>query len=70
MVQLWTNFSYYSNPTPKITNCLNERWMPVSKNDMFCMDIEDVLGINLEPDIERMKFWDSIYCNDCRTRKL
>lgn len=70
MVHLWTNFAYYGDPTPNVTSKLNERWLPASKKDMFCMDIEDVMGINLEPDLERMKFWDSIYSNDCRTRRL
>lgn len=70
MVQLWTNFAYYGEPTPKVTSRLNERWLPASKKNMFCMDIDDVMGINLEPDLERMKFWDIVYCNDCRTRRL
>lgn len=69
MVQLWTNFARHGKPAEKVTDILNERWEPV-RMDMFCMDIEDAMGIGLDPEIERMKFWDLIYYNDCRTKKL
>lgn len=70
MVQLWTNFAHYGNPVPKLNNYLNEWWPPADQKNMFCMDIEDCLGINLDFELERMKFWDLVYGNDCRTRKL
>lgn len=70
IVQLWTNFAYYGNPTEKRNKYISERWEPTNPKDIFCMDIEDCLGINLEPAIDKMKFWDVVYGNDCRTRKL
>lgn len=72
MVQMWTNFASCGHATPEVTDLLNEGWEPATRRRkiLFCMDIGERLGLSLEPEIERMKFWDEIYRNDFRTRAL
>ncbi|XP_058456715.1 uncharacterized protein LOC131434085 [Malaya genurostris] len=66
LVELWTNFAKYNDPTPVGTN-LGFTWIPVTKIDPGRKDFNlDCLEINVKPKMirnpypDRMEFWRSI----------
>ncbi|VEN60659.1 unnamed protein product [Callosobruchus maculatus] len=64
MVQMWSNFAKYNNPTPTKNVLLqNLTWVPAVGlfNDMIYMNIDLNLSIALNPFNEDMKFYDRIY---------
>ncbi|CAK1540430.1 unnamed protein product [Leptosia nina] len=58
IVQLWTNFACYGNPTK---NCRDVEWKPFKEDEKYCflIDRESSCALNVEE--EHMMFWDEIY---------
>ncbi|RZC31955.1 uncharacterized protein BDFB_007202 [Asbolus verrucosus] len=60
--RLWTNFARYSNPTPNPNDkFLNITWKPCKIDEMHFLDIGEKLTMQINPEPERMAFWDNIY---------
>nr|CAH64510.1 putative esterase [Tribolium castaneum] len=60
-VKLWTNFAKNGNPNPSEENPLiNVTWKPVTRNEMNFLDIGTKLTTGVDPDSERMAFWQRI----------
>lgn len=57
MVKLWTNFAKTGNPNP-IQGVI---WKPVRQNEINYVDIGETLTSNINPEKERMEFWDNIF---------
>lgn len=60
-VALWTNFAKYSDPNPKQKHhVIDVKWKPVTKSEMNFLDIGKKLTTGVNPDQERMAFWERI----------
>lgn len=61
-LKLWTNFAKYGNPTPEMDELFNQTtWKAVSLDTVNMLDIGEKLECIPFPDINRVKFWDTIY---------
>lgn len=56
MVKLWTNFAKTGDPN--IVD--NVKWEQVTQEQINCLDIGEKLEMVLNPESERMEFWDNI----------
>lgn len=62
MTKLWANFAKYGNPNPKEKDDLIDVvWKPITQDCITYMDIGNSLSIGVNPNAERMAFWDEIY---------
>ncbi|XP_073965429.1 juvenile hormone esterase-like isoform X1 [Choristoneura fumiferana] len=61
MVRLWTNFAKSGNPTPDENHYINVTWQPVTKDNLYYLNIGTELSIQTSPDKEKMEFWDDLY---------
>lgn len=62
MVKLWTNFAKRGDPNPvKRDPEINVVWKPVEKDTMHFIDIGDELTVDVNPEAERMEFWDELF---------
>lgn len=62
MSKLWTNFAKYGNPSPKEADeLLNIEWKPVTKDEWNYLNIDETLSTGVNPDAERIAFWDKLY---------
>ncbi|GAB0090569.1 Carboxylic ester hydrolase [Sergentomyia squamirostris] len=66
MVSMWTNFAKYGVPTPMGNHDADFRmtWKPIlqkSGNDLPYLDITDQLEMKMNPEGDRLKFWDDLY---------
>lgn len=69
-VKLWTNFAKCGNPTPDVScSLLNICWKPTEKNVLHFLDIGTKLTTGVNPEKERMAFWDEMF-NVNATNKL
>ncbi|KAK4885067.1 hypothetical protein RN001_001338 [Aquatica leii] len=64
IVTLWTNFAIYGIPITTADSLININWQPVNKNILHYLDIGENLTVGINPDEERMKFWEKISYND------
>ncbi|XP_064211368.1 uncharacterized protein LOC655784 [Tribolium castaneum] len=55
-VRLWTNFARNGNPD-------EPQWKPVKTNELNYIDIGEKLSAKVNPEPERMKFWEELYKN-------
>lgn len=61
ITKLWANFAKYGNPTPEKDKLLNVEWKPVSgEKELNYLDIGEELIMKVNPESERMAFWDEI----------
>ncbi|KAF5273122.1 hypothetical protein FQA39_LY07612 [Lamprigera yunnana] len=61
-VTLWSNFAKYGNPNPlQLDSLINVCWKPVWNNTLNYLEIGDNLTTGINPEENRMKFWDEIY---------
>ncbi|XP_070195108.1 cholinesterase-like isoform X2 [Littorina saxatilis] len=58
MVNLWTDFAKYGNPTPQ--NVGGGSWPPYSLDSQSYLDIGSSLSIKANLEADRVKFWTSI----------
>ncbi|KAF5299073.1 hypothetical protein FQR65_LT09431 [Abscondita terminalis] len=61
-VKLWTTFAKTGNPNPtKEDNFINIVWKPVETGKHNYLEIGDHLTVGVNPEHERMIFWDEVY---------
>ncbi|CAG9814179.1 unnamed protein product [Phaedon cochleariae] len=61
VVELWTNFAKYGNPTPE-GNKLNVQWKPIEGDHLHYLDItNDELISDKNPQLERVNAWREIF---------
>ncbi|XP_013189497.2 juvenile hormone esterase isoform X2 [Amyelois transitella] len=60
LTKMWTNFAKFSNPTPD--KSLGVTWPPTSSGREF-MNLEEPLSFGQCPELERVKFWNKLYCD-------
>lgn len=64
LVKFWTNFARYGNPnSTEKDELLNIEWEPVSRDGLNYLNIDKDLSIGVNPETERMEFWDKLYDN-------
>lgn len=63
ITKLWANFAKYGDPNPKEGDELVDvEWKPVkSDEEVNFLEIGEKLSAGVNPDVDRMAFWDSIY---------
>ncbi|KAF9412841.1 hypothetical protein HW555_008745 [Spodoptera exigua] len=61
MLRLWTNFAKGGNPTPDENHYLTVTWLPVTKDNLYYLNLGQELSLGTNPDKEKMDFWDSLY---------
>lgn len=62
MITLWTNFAKYANPNPiEKDTLINVNWKPVCRNQINYLNIGANLEVGINPESERMTFWDNIF---------
>lgn len=61
MVKLWTNFAKTGNPNVQNDPFLNVTWLPIQSNKFNYLHINPSLELKVNPNEERMKFWENIY---------
>lgn len=61
MIKLWTSFARNGDPNPKPpTTLVNQVWKPVQQNDIHFLDIGEKLVSGVNPEAERIAFWEDI----------
>lgn len=64
LTKLWSNFAKYSDPNSKEnTEILKVEWKPVMKDELNFINIDEELTVGVNPEAERMAFWDRLYEN-------
>ncbi|XP_026734229.1 juvenile hormone esterase-like isoform X2 [Trichoplusia ni] len=66
MLRLWTNFAKSGNPTPDENHYLTVTWLPVTKDNLYYLNIGNELSLATNPDKEKMEFWDDLYSKHYR----
>lgn len=62
-LKLWANFARYGNPTPDTDDkLLGTTWKPVTREVNWLLNIGETLKMEIDPDVERVRFWDDIRC--------
>lgn len=51
----------YRNPTPEENHYLTVTWLPVTKDNLYYLNLGQELSIETNPDKEKMEFWDDLY---------
>lgn len=59
-IRFWGNFLKYGNPTPD-ENEFGLTWKPITKDNLYCLDVDEELSLKFNPEGERMKLWRTIY---------
>ncbi|XP_061727966.1 juvenile hormone esterase-like isoform X2 [Cydia pomonella] len=61
MLRLWTNFAKSGNPTPDENHYITVTWQPVTKDNLYYLNLSNELSLNTSPDKERMALWEDLY---------
>ncbi|XP_063372360.1 juvenile hormone esterase-like [Cydia amplana] len=61
MLRLWTNFAKSGNPTPDENHYITVTWQPVTKDNLYYLNLSNELALNTSPDKERMDLWEDLY---------
>lgn len=62
MTKFWTNFAKNGNPNPVTKDSIIDVvWKPVEKDTFNYLDIGEKLKASVNPEKERMAFWDDIF---------
>lgn len=62
LTKLWTNFAKTGDPNSKEKDqLLDILWKPATKNELNFLDFDQELTVGVDPDGERLKFWEDIY---------
>lgn len=56
----------YRNPTPDENHYLTVTWLPVTKDNLYYLNIGNELSLATNPDKEKMEFWDDLYSKHYR----
>ncbi|KAF5299075.1 hypothetical protein FQR65_LT09433 [Abscondita terminalis] len=69
-VNMWTNFATSGNPNyPKIETFSKIEWKPIERDDLHYIEIGENLTFGINPDQDRMKFWNEV-CSEIIKFKL
>lgn len=61
MVKLWTTFARQGNPIPaKGDPLIPVKWEKVNPGCIKCLNIDEQLTFDSNPDLARMEIWDKI----------
>ncbi|KAM3955591.1 LOW QUALITY PROTEIN: alpha-esterase 48 [Aphomia sociella] len=66
MVSLWTNFAKSGNPTPDENHYLTVTWLPVTKDNLYYLNLGSELSLGTNLNKEKMDFWDDLYSKHFR----
>ncbi|KAF5273127.1 hypothetical protein FQA39_LY07617 [Lamprigera yunnana] len=69
-VKLWATFAKTGNPNPPENSLINIFWKPVEKKKFHFLEIGDNLTVGVNPEQERMNFWEEIFALSSHTSKL
>lgn len=62
LTKLWVNFAKYGDPNSKEKDELVDvEWNPVGRSGLNCLNIDRELNTEVNPEAERMAFWNSLY---------
>lgn len=62
ITKLWTNFAKTGNPNSKENDALLDVvWEPVTSTELNFLNFDEELRVGVDPDGDRMAFWDDIY---------
>lgn len=62
MIKLWTSFARNGNPNPTTrVPYINAEWHPVKGKDLHFLNIGEDLSVGVNPETERLAFWDTLY---------
>lgn len=62
LVNLWANFAKFGNPNPRgRSELIDIEWEPVGGNGLNYLNIDAELSLGVNPEAERMQFWDELY---------
>ncbi|CAH0712840.1 unnamed protein product, partial [Brenthis ino] len=61
MLRLWTNFAKSGNPTPDENHYLTVTWLPITKDNLYYLNISNELSLGTNPDKEKMELWEDVY---------
>lgn len=62
LTNLWANFARYGDPNPKEKDeLIDVDWKPVRRDELNCLNIDTELSIEVNPEAERVAFWDGLY---------
>lgn len=61
LTKIWTNFAKYGKPFPEEEMLLEGTWKPVVKGEINYVDINEELSTGVNPDAERVAFWEKLY---------
>lgn len=62
ITKLWTNFAKYGDPNAKSKDeILNVEWKPVTEDETNYLNIDEELTTGVNPEAERVAFWDELY---------
>lgn len=61
MTKLWTNFAKYGSPIAEKDPLIDVEWKPAEAEKFYCLEINKELSLVVNPDFDRMAFWDEIY---------
>ncbi|XP_044731315.1 uncharacterized protein LOC123294258 [Chrysoperla carnea] len=59
-VKMWTQFARTSNPNVEDDPLINIDWKPSNDNDTFCLHLDEELSYGVNPDLQRIKFWQNL----------
>ncbi|XP_059046858.1 juvenile hormone esterase-like [Achroia grisella] len=61
MLSLWTNFAKSGNPTPEENHLLSVTWLPVTKDNLYYLNLGTELSLDTNLNKDKMDFWDDLY---------
>ncbi|CAH2101652.1 unnamed protein product [Euphydryas editha] len=61
MLRLWTNFAKSGNPTPDENHYLTVTWLPITKDNLYYLNLGNELSLGTNPDKDKMEFWEELY---------
>ncbi|XP_063545596.1 juvenile hormone esterase-like isoform X2 [Cydia strobilella] len=61
MLRLWTNFAKSGNPTPDENHYITVTWQPVTKDNLYYLNLSNELSLNTSPDKDKMALWENLY---------
>lgn len=56
--KMWANFARFGNPTPDNTLI---QWKPVETDRFYYLEIGNEMTMKINPEPERMAFWEDVF---------
>ncbi|XP_026480276.1 venom carboxylesterase-6-like [Ctenocephalides felis] len=60
LLQLWTNFAKFENPTEVTNDVIPVKWEQVTKNKLNYLSIGNILAMSTNPLQNRVQFWENM----------